>query len=70
MSTVKEIETAIKELPRDEFMSLANRIAAHQADLWEKQPDTDEDIHKLDFMREDEEEEHADYELACDLSEF
>jgi hypothetical protein len=68
MSTVKEIETAIKELPRDEFMSLANRIAAHQADLWEKQPDTPDDVYKLDFLREDEEEEHADYELACDLS--
>jgi hypothetical protein len=33
MKTVKEIEAAIKDLPREEFMALANIIAAHQATL-------------------------------------
>ena len=28
MKTVKEIEAAIKDLPREEFMALANIIAA------------------------------------------
>ena len=41
MKTVKEIEEAIKNLPREEFMSLANIIAAHQATLWEEDDDTD-----------------------------
>ena len=35
MKSVKQIEEAIKELPREEFMSLANKIAAYQAALWE-----------------------------------
>ena len=35
MKTVKQIEEAIKDLSREEFMSLANKIAAHQAALWE-----------------------------------
>mgnify|MGYP000562229474 CR=1 FL=1 len=54
MSTVKEIETAIRELPRGEFMALANVIAAHQAALWEKQDDTDSAA-SLEFLYEGEE---------------
>ena len=37
MKTVKQIEEAIKDLSREEFMSLANKIPAHQAALWEEQ---------------------------------
>lgn len=56
MSTVKEIEAAIKDLPRVEFMALANVIAAHQADLWESQDNTDSAT-SLEFLCETEEEE-------------
>jgi len=62
MKTVKEIEAAIKELPRVEFMALANVIAAHQAALWEEETDTaeEEDAGKLNFLYEAEEEEQFD----------
>ena len=66
MSTVKEIETAIKELPRVEFMALANVIAAHQAALWEEQDDPDSAA-SLGFLYESEEgqfEEKEDFEYA------
>ena len=55
MKTVKEIEEAIKNLPREEFMSLANIIAAHQATLWEEDDDTD-NADSLEFLYENEEE--------------
>jgi hypothetical protein len=49
-------DLAIKELPRVEFMALANVIAAHQADLWESQDNTDSAT-SLEFLCETEEEE-------------
>lgn len=55
MKSVKQIEEAIKELPREEFMSLANKIAAHQAALWEEQEETDT-ANSLEFLSEGEEE--------------
>jgi len=55
MKSVKQIEEAIKELPREEFMSLANKIAAHQAALWEEQEETD-NPNSLEFLSEGEEE--------------
>ena len=55
MKTVKEIEEAIKDLPREEFMSLANIIAAYQATLWEEDDDTD-NADSLEFLYENEEE--------------
>ena len=55
MKTVKEIEEAIKNLPREEFMSLANIIAAHQATLWEEDDDPD-NADSLEFLYENEEE--------------
>jgi len=61
MKTVKEIEEAIKDLPREEFMSLANIIAAHQATLWEEDDDTD-NADSLEFLYESEEEDASDYE--------
>jgi hypothetical protein len=76
MKTVKEIEEAIKDLPREEFMSLANKIAAHQAALWEEQEDPDTDnADSLEFLYEAEEESeeefgHADHEEELEYAEF
>jgi len=67
MCTVKEIEAAIRELPRVEFMALANVIAAHQAALWEEQNDTDS-ASSLEFLYEGEEAEaqfETEEELEC-----
>ena len=66
MSTVKEIETAIKDLPRVEFMALANVIAAHQAALWEEQDDTDSAT-SLEFLYESEEAEEEQFENEEEL---
>ena len=63
MKTVKEIEEAIKDLPREEFMSLANKIAAHQAALWEEQEDTDS-ANSLEYLYEGEEETEEEPEYA------
>ena len=61
MKTVKQIEEAIKDLSREEFMSLANKIAAHQAALWEDQEDTDS-AYSLEYLYEGEEEpEYAEF---------
>jgi hypothetical protein len=72
MKTVKEIEEAIKDLPREEFMSLANIIAAHQATLWEEDDDTD-NADSLEFLYESEEEEEAsehEHEEELENAEF
>ena len=66
MKTVKEIEEAIKDLPREEFMSLANIIAAHQATLWEEDDDTD-NADSLEFLYESEEEEASEHEHEEEL---
>ena len=63
MKTVKEIEEAIKDLPCEEFMSLANKIAANQAALWEEQEDTDS-ADSLEYLYEGEEETKEDPEYA------
>ena len=70
MKTVKEIEESIKDLPREEFMSLANIIAAHQATLWEEDDDTD-NADSLEFLYESEEEasEH-EHEEELENAEF
>jgi len=72
MKTVKEIEEAIKDLPREEFMSLANIIAAHQATLWEEDDDTD-NADSLEFLyesEEEEEEEASEHEEELENAEF
>ena len=71
MKTVKEIEEAIKDLPREEFMSLANIIAAHQATLWEEDDDTD-NADSLEFLyeSEEEEEEASEHEEELENAEF
>lgn len=66
MKTVKEIEEAIKNLPREEFMSLANIIAAHQATLWEEDDDTD-NADSLEFLYESEEEAASEHEHEEEL---
>lgn len=66
MKTVKEIEEAIKDLPREEFMSLANKIAAHQASLWEEDDDTD-NADSLEFLYEGEEETEEEFEHEAEL---
>ena len=70
MRTVKEIETAIKDLPRVEFMALANVIAAHQAALCEEQEDTDSAA-SLEFLYESEEaEDQFENEEEREYAEF
>ena len=66
MKTVKEIEEASKDLPREEFMSLANIIAAHQATLWEEDDDTD-NADSLEFLYESEEEAASEHEHEEEL---
>lgn len=66
MKTVKEIEEAIKDLPREDFMSLANIIAAHQATLWEEDDDTD-NADSLEFLYESEEEAASEHEHEEEL---
>ena len=66
MKTVKEIEEAIKDLPREKFMSLANIIAAHQATLWEEDDDTD-NADSLEFLYESEEEAASEHEHEEEL---
>ena len=71
MKTVKEIEAAIKDLPREEFMALANIIAAHQATLWEEEDDTDTDnADSLEFLYEGEEETNEEHEPELEYAEF
>ena len=73
MKTVKEIEAAIKDLPREEFMALANIIAAHQATLWEEEDNTDTDnADSLEFLCEGEEEidEEHEHEAELEYAEF
>ena len=69
MKSVKQIEEAIKELPREEFMSLANKIAAHQAALWEEQEETD-NANSLEFLSEGEEEAEFESEEELESADF
>ena len=66
MKTVKQIEEAIKDLSREEFMSLANKIAAHQAALWEEQVENDS-TDSLEFLSEGEEETDEEFYHAEEL---
>ena len=66
MKTVKQIEEAIKDLSREEFMSLANKIATHQAALWEEQDDNDS-TDSLKFLSEGEEETDGEFDHTEEL---
>ena len=66
MKTVKEIEEAIKNLTREEFMSLANKIAAHQAALWKEQGEN-ASTDSLEFLYEGEEETDEEFDHTEEL---
>ena len=66
MKTVKDIEEAIKDLSREEFMSLANKIAAHQAALWEEHGENDS-TDSLEFLSEGEEETDEEFDHTEEL---
>ena len=66
MKTVKEIEEAIKNLSREEFMSLANKIVTHQAALWEEQDENDS-TDSLEFLSEGEEETDGEFDHTEEL---
>ena len=50
MSTVQEIETAIANLPEDEFWKLADRVMALREEAWDRQMDADAKSGKLDAL--------------------
>lgn len=52
MSTVKEIEEAIAQLPKDEFWSLTDRLIAMREDEWDRQIEADAKSGKLDRLFE------------------
>jgi len=52
MSTVKEIETAIAQLPPDEFWKLTDRLIAMRDDAWDRQIEQDAKSGKLDRLFE------------------
>ncbi len=53
MSTVVEIESAIRQLPRNEFWKLADWFDSERQATWEEQMAADADKGKLDFLFEE-----------------
>jgi hypothetical protein len=41
MTTLKEIETAIERLPREEFLELTDWVSARSGDEWDRQIEED-----------------------------
>ena len=52
MSTVEEIETAIRQLPKDQFWKLTDRLIALREDEWDRQIEADAKSGKLDKLFE------------------
>jgi len=52
MSTVEEIETAITQLPKDQFWKLTDRVIALREDEWDRQIEADAKSGKLDKLFE------------------
>lgn len=52
MSTVTEIESAIQQLPRDEFWRLTDRLIALREEEWDRQIEHDAKNGKLDPLWE------------------
>ncbi len=50
MSTVKEIEEAIAQLPKDEFWQLTDRLVARRNAEWDRQIEEDAAAGRLDFL--------------------
>ncbi len=57
MSTVQEIETAIANLPREDFWKLTDRLIALRNEAWDRQIDEDAAAGRLDFLFEEAESE-------------
>jgi hypothetical protein len=53
MSTVQEIETAIADLPRGEFLSLVDRLRVRHAEEWDRQIAEDAGAGRLDALWKD-----------------
>ncbi|MCL4790036.1 MAG: hypothetical protein KJ070_25180 [Verrucomicrobia bacterium] len=53
MSTVKEIEEAIAQLPKDEFWQLTDRLVARRNAEWDRQIEEDICAGKLDKLAEE-----------------
>ena len=52
MSTVQDIETAIANLPKNEFWELTDRLIALREDAWDRQIEADAASGKLDRLFE------------------
>ena len=50
MSTVLEIESAIRELPKSDFWVLADRMERLKKDAWDAQIEADARAGALDFL--------------------
>jgi hypothetical protein len=50
MDRVEEIETAIDQLPLDEYRRIVACLRAHEQSLWDEEMDRDSSAGKLDFL--------------------
>jgi hypothetical protein len=50
MTTVKDIESAIEQLPRDKFFELVERLKVRFDDAWDRQIESDVESGKLDHL--------------------
>ena len=50
MTTLKEIETAIERLPRDEFLELTDWVRARSGDDWDRQIEEDAKAGRLNHF--------------------
>ena len=53
MTTVKEIERAIEQLPRDQFSQIRDWIVEKDWDVWDAQIERDSTAGKLDFLADE-----------------
>jgi hypothetical protein len=60
MSTVKEIEEAIAQLPKDEFWKLTDRLVAQRNAEWDSEIEADIRAGKLDKLAEEALREHRE----------
>ena len=53
MQTVEEIKSAIKTLPKTDYISLRNWLLKRDWEIWEQKIKTDSEQGKLDFLIEE-----------------
>lgn len=53
MSSLKEIEDAIQQLPRDDFFKLRDWMRDRFEDEWDRQIESDANSGRLDFLAEE-----------------